>query len=636
MELLRLKERIEIAIQMGESHFREFKSGLQGQVGNKTDRPIKSVCQDISQTLVAFANADGGELLVGVEDDGRITGLNYDDDLVKALLNAPKNFVLSSTPLPTNKAAIVDFDGKKVAYFSISKGTEFVYITSDGKCLKRRDLESIPVSPDSIQFEREEKKSREYDREFLDHANTNDLDLELLGQVAKEFSRTISPEKFLQHLDLAEFDGTRLKLRRATMLLFGKVPQKWHPRLQVRILKIKGTEIKSGKDFNVIKDEEVNNNILKLTESAWDTLRPYLTETKLSSDAIFKTQVIYPELACKEALINAIAHRDYSIEGRGIEIYVFDDRLEIKSPGMLLSSVSIADIEKRSGIHQSRNTYIARVLREIGYMRELGEGFKRIYELMESYDLTPPDLFSGDKSFRVALNQKLVYTTEEKIWLENFEESELTREEKIVVRLGAKGELISPKLIWDTVGIVDTDVYRQIIESLRNKGLLISEVSKPQALVLTRKKRIKDRKSIPRFRIVTPVKENIKPFAAKPVKENIKPIPVIQIKENVNPIHKLVDENQFVDNSDYAKIFVENLSYNCTENELDNLFSKYGEVSSIQIPKSYYTGKGRGIGFIEFEKKSSALAALADKLNIFLNNRKVIVKNYEVERSKNQ
>ena len=69
MEILRLKERINIAIEMGESHFREFKSGFEGPTASKTSRPIKDVCRDISKTLVAFANADGGELLVGVEDD---------------------------------------------------------------------------------------------------------------------------------------------------------------------------------------------------------------------------------------------------------------------------------------------------------------------------------------------------------------------------------------------------------------------------------------------------------------------------------------------------------------------------------------------------------------------------------------
>ncbi|MCC7004716.1 putative DNA binding domain-containing protein [Candidatus Nomurabacteria bacterium] len=615
MELLRLKERIEIALEMGESHFREFKSGYQGPSDSKTKRPIKEVCQDISKTLVAFANADGGELIVGVEDDGVITGLEYNTDLLNSLIGAPKSYVLESTPLPTTKAQIVDFNGKKVAYFSVPKGTEYVYITSDGKCLKRRDLESIPVSPESIQFERDERVSREYDRVFVDGADVTDLDSNLLSYAAKEFSKTISSEKFLQHLDLAEFDGNKLHLRRAALLLFAKNPQKWHPRSQVRIIKVKGLEVKSGKDFNVEKDEEITENILRLVEGAWDLLRPHLTETKFSSDAIFKSQVVYPELACREALINAIAHRDYSIEGRGIEIFVFDDRLEIKSPGVLLSSISITDIENRTGTHQSRNTYIARVLREIGYMRELGEGFRRIYDLMESNDLKAPSLSSSNKSFVVSLSQKLVYTPEEKLWLENFSDIDLSREEKTVVRLGAKGELISPKLIWDTVGIVDTDAYRQLLESLRQKGILSSDVSKPQAMSIARKKKIKDKKAIPRFRIIAPSKDSVSP----------KRLPKKEILDT-EPL-----SNSF-DDSDYAKIFIENIPFDCSEEDLENLFSKYGEISSIQIPKSYYTGKSRGFAFIEFDKKSSVQAALKDKFNIYLNSRKIIVKEFEVKR----
>ncbi len=530
-------------------------------------------------------------------------------------MDSPKTYVLESTPLPTTKAQIVDIEGKKIAYFSIPKGTEFVYITSDGKCLKRRDLESIPVSPESIQIEREEKTSREYDRKFIDAADINDLDSSLLNFVAKEFSKTISSEKFLQHLDLAEFDGNRLRLRRAALLLFSKNPQKWHPRLQVRIIKVKGTEIKSGAEFNVIRDEEISENILRLIEGAWDILRPYLTETKFSNDAIFKTQVVYPELACKEALINAIAHRDYSIEGRGIEIFVFEDRLDIKSPGLLLSSVNISEIKNRTGIHQSRNTYIARVLREIGYMRELGEGFRRIYDLMESNDLQEPLIESKNKSFLVTLSQKLIYTKEEKIWLENFADIELSREEKTVVRLGAKGELISPKLIWDSVGIVDTDVYRQLLESLKSKGVLISDVAKPQALAIARKNKIKDKKAIPRFRIVTPNDHK---------KESQ---PIIKLPQKTEVI-----ENSIIDDSDYAKLFIDNVPFTCTESDLLELFSKYGEVDSVHIPKSYYSGKVRGFAFIEFEKKETLKKVIEDKQNIFLNGRKLIIKEYEIKK----
>jgi len=278
MDLLLLKDRVKIAIEMGESHFREYKSAFEGPAGAKKPRQIKEVCSDISKTLVAFANADGGELLVGVEDDGNITGFEYDEDLHKVILEAPKNYVLDSTPLPTTKASLVEIEGKKIAYFSVPKGTEFVHITSDGKCLKRKDLEIIPVSPESIQFERDEKRSREYDREYIDSADVKDLNYQLLNYICKEYSKSISAEKFLQHLDLAEFDGGKLKLKRAALLLFSRNPIKWNPRIQVRVIRVKGTELKSGKDYNVISDDEVTANIVELIERSWDLLRPHLTE----------------------------------------------------------------------------------------------------------------------------------------------------------------------------------------------------------------------------------------------------------------------------------------------------------------------------------------------------------------------
>lgn len=604
MELLGLEEKIKIIIERGESHFREFKSGYQGSSNNKTRRPIKEVCRDIAKTLVAFANADGGELLVGVEDDGTVTGLDYDEDSFNIIVNAPKTYVLNSTPLPTTKSQIIDYNnGKKVGYFSISKGMEYIYQTSDGKCLKRRDLDSIPVSSESIQFERDEKHSREFDGAFVDGADITDLETDLLDRTAKEFSKTITGEKFLQHLNLVEFDGTKLRLRKASLLLFAKKPQKWHPRLQVRIIKVKGTEVKSGRDYNVTKDEEITANVLKLVEGSWEILRPYLTETKFLNDALFKSQIVYPEPACREALINAIAHRDYSIEGRGIEIFVFDDRLEIKSPGVLLASVSISDIEKRTGIHESRNVYIARVLKEIGYMRELGEGFRRIYDLMERNDLQAPSLFSGSKSFVVTLSQKLIYTPEEKIWLENFKELELSREERTVIRLGAKGELISPRVIWDNVGIVDTDVYRQLIGSLKKKGVLISEVSRGEATTIARKEEIKDKKTIPRFRIIMPDKDKVMPK---------------------NPRRN--KRRNSLDNSDYAKLYLRNIPFNCQEHDIENAFKRYGDISSVTIPKDRYTGKPKGFAFVAFDKKEYATKALKDKFNIYLNGRKVLVK----------
>lgn len=145
-EIVNLAERARTAIGLGESHFREFKSALEGAPGKKVPRDIKAICRDIGETLVAFANADGGELLIGVEDDGTVTGIDpLSQKLIEALENAPTIYVHSKTPLPPLRNANVELDGHRVLYFSIYKSTTQVHLTSDGRCLQRRDLETVPI-----------------------------------------------------------------------------------------------------------------------------------------------------------------------------------------------------------------------------------------------------------------------------------------------------------------------------------------------------------------------------------------------------------------------------------------------------------------------------------------------------------
>lgn len=599
LDLLRLKERVEIAIEIGESYYREFKTALEGKPGEKIPREIREVFYDIAKTLVAFANADGGELFVGIEDDNTVTGLRYKEEIIAAILKAPENYVLKDTPVPLKRATIIDYNGLKVAYFSVEKGSKYVHLTSKGECFQRKDRESVPTASEFIRLNREETISREYDRQFVDLAAISDLDLELVQSVAKQISNNISPEKFLQYLELAEFDGNRLRLRRAALLLFAKHPTKWHPRSQVRILRVKGIEEKTGEKFNLIELAEVSGNIFLLYQNSWEALRPHLTETRFSKDGVFKNQIIYPELACKEALINAITHRDYSLEGRGIEIKVFDDRLEILSPGKLLSSITIKELEELKGLHQTRNTYTARVLREFGLIRELGEGIRRMFDLMKSNELIPPKLESPNKSFIVTLYYKFIYNKEEKIWLDRFENYNLSREQKTVVKLGINGRLISAKEIWENVGIVDTEYYRQLIADLQKKEILISEIKKPAAQILAKKQRVSV-KSIPRFKIIDP---NSLPYKNESEKE--------------------------CDKSDYAKIYVTNLPYSITENQLEDFFSQFGEVSDISIPSDHFTGKVRGFGFVEFERQDIADKLLADEEPKYLGGRKIYIQKFK-------
>src|SRR5258707_9885547 len=178
-------ERISTGIDLGESHFREFKSALNQALSTPRPREFKHLCRDIGETLVAFANADGGELYVGVEDDGTLTGVPHTEKLQQEMLEAPKSYIHSDTPIPAPSTSRVTIRGKTVLYFQVSKSTQQVHLTSDGRCLQRFDKENRPVPAERIQYSRQEQISREYDRAFIDGAKQIDLDLDILDRIAK-------------------------------------------------------------------------------------------------------------------------------------------------------------------------------------------------------------------------------------------------------------------------------------------------------------------------------------------------------------------------------------------------------------------------------------------------------------------
>jgi ATP-dependent DNA helicase RecG len=409
--ILVLQEKVKNTLILGESHFREFKTAFEGRPDNKKPRLTKKICEDIGEALVSFANADGGEILIGVEDDGTVTGIPHSEDDINAMLGAVKTHVFQGQELPITFSTTLTINGLTILYFSVNKGTTQIYQLPDGRCVRRKDKATLPASVDQIQFEKQEIRSRECDSQFVDGALVTDLDITLLQSAADAYIKGLSVELYLQQIGLAVYGVNGLRLKRAALLLFGKSNEigRWHSRCQIRFIKVQGEKLESGEKYNVISDESVQGNIFDLWFKSWENLRPYLAyKTEFGSNAQFEQKFTYPEDACKEAILNAIAHRDYSIQN-GIEIYIFNNRMEIKSPGALLSTLTIKNLYQLEGAHESRNSLIARVLRENKLMRELGEGMKRIFELMNENELEKPILYSNGLWFSVTLYKKTIF-----------------------------------------------------------------------------------------------------------------------------------------------------------------------------------------------------------------------------------
>jgi ATP-dependent DNA helicase RecG len=212
---------------------------------------------------------------------------------------------------------------------------------------------------------------------------------------------------------------------------------------------------------------------------------------------------MYPEHACREALINAISHRDYSLEGQNIEIYIYDDRIEVKSPGGLLSGIKIEDLKKMQGIHESRNANIARTLRELGYMQEMGEGIRRIFCLMQDADLIPPDLIADKNRFSIVLHHKSVFSDKDQRLLDGYKQFKLTKEEKLIILLGKEGNLLTSQQIYDELDLKDWDVFRKIVEQIQIKGILYNKISQSKKALLAREQKVSKRK-IPRLQVRQP------------------------------------------------------------------------------------------------------------------------------------
>ncbi len=118
-EVLTLQTRVENTISLGKSHFREYKSAFENAPDKKVRRKVKHICADIAEALVAFANADGGELLVGVEDNGTITGIPHDEKEVQQMLKAVVTHTEADTKLPLIHSDLLNLDGSKVLFFAV-------------------------------------------------------------------------------------------------------------------------------------------------------------------------------------------------------------------------------------------------------------------------------------------------------------------------------------------------------------------------------------------------------------------------------------------------------------------------------------------------------------------------------------
>lgn len=367
----------------------EVLSKNERQIFERKSIQIKPV--DLSDTICAFANADGGTIAIGISDKHRrIEGVDYHAAQLNEILRTPIDFCNPTVSVTTEMVECVNYEGKPdhVLLMHIEASPMLHANQADEVFLRVGDASKKLNFTDRMAL-MYAKGVRYFEDEPVTDATIDDIDMDFVGSYCKHIGYLKSPEEYVrENKKFVTVKDGKDQISVAAILLFGKNPQLYFPRAFIRFIRYDGTEAKVGKDMNVIKDVIFEGRILEQVEKAVEFIKIQMKEkTYLGHDGIFVTEEEYSEFVRTEIVVNAVTHRDYAIRGTDIQIKMFDDRLEVDSPGTFAGMVRKENIRYT---HFSRNPKIAAFLKDYGYVKEYGEGVDRMCKELEAIGLPDP------------------------------------------------------------------------------------------------------------------------------------------------------------------------------------------------------------------------------------------------------
>jgi len=444
-------------------------------------------------TIVAFANADGGDIAIGVSDKTRKTeGVDQHTEKLNELLRVPLDFCNPSVSITSDLLPCTDKDGNEnhILLMHIPASSELHANQADEAFIRVGDKSRKLSFEERIQL-MYDKGERYYEDTAVYDATVDDIDMAAVERYTELIGYAKSAKQYLHENN--SFITTNAKgeeqVSVACILLFGKYPQKFFPRGRTRFIRYKGTEERVGAEMNVIKDVTFEGTILDQVKATIAYLETQVEEhTFLGQHGQFVTNRDYPKFVIQEMVVNACCHRAYNIKGTEIQIKMFDNRLVFESPGRLPGTVKPSNIRHT---HFSCNPKISQFLKAYDYVKEFGEGVDRVCRELEANG-TPHLSFNLDDFIlkitvpKVAENSNKVAENSNKV-AEKVAEANEKVTERLIEKANAHGERLTANRIKilelmledpyisradlaKNIGISETSIYRNI-EVMRGRYL---------------------------------------------------------------------------------------------------------------------------------------------------------------------
>jgi ATP-dependent DNA helicase RecG len=423
------------------------------------DRKSKRIApRDLANDLIGMANADGGTIVVGLWR-GVVEGGDDNVERRNAQMQAAIDFAQPPVGVKHRLALCVNAKGGRDHLLVIEVPTsDVVHANSRDEVFLRVGDETRRLSFRQRQELLFDKGQASYEARPLREVGPRALDLPLLEQYASAMGHPHS-WRLLRARGLAT-RGEELTI--AGLLLFATLPQAVLPEAFVRILRYRGRERGTGAGQQLVEDVRIVGPIphqLREVRSVIKRLQP-VRRALVSATGRFGEVPLIPEDAWLEGVVNAVVHRSYSLAGDHIRVDIFDDRIEISSPGRFPGLVDLSD--PLHSTRFARNPRIARVCSDLHFGQELGEGIRRIFEEMRAAGLVDPVYAQTAGSVLLTLSAE---STDRAL------EARLPDEARAITAALREAGRLSTGEVAEVLGLSRPATIRRL-ESLRSEGLI--------------------------------------------------------------------------------------------------------------------------------------------------------------------
>ncbi|MCB1190086.1 MAG: putative DNA binding domain-containing protein [Leptospiraceae bacterium] len=371
-------------IEQGENSGVEFKS---------SDVRAESLAKEI----VAFANSKGGVILIGVEDNKQVSGLSLDKKWEEWVANIARCNLNPAIEIEYQELSLMN---KKVGIVFVPKGKDKPYQTNDGKFYIRVGSTNRMASINELMRLFQQSGVFHFDATAAEETSMSSLNFSKLSKYFESYQinfELLSEEEKISILKNSDILSENGSTTIAGLLVFGINPQKYLKMASVSFAVFAGTEISS----ELINKQNIEGNLDYQIDTTTALIKSHIP---VASDIIGNKRTnkkdSYPDKVFRELIVNACCHRNYSIYGSKVRVFLFSDRLEVSSPGRLPNTITIEKLI--AGVSYAVNPVIVKFMENMNYMDKLGRGLPMVFA--ESKKMGKSALFQEiGEEFKVTL-----------------------------------------------------------------------------------------------------------------------------------------------------------------------------------------------------------------------------------------